>query len=58
MLKRLSAIKHHEQHKSHYIYNDKLTQLSYEIMFNSNKNLLFNYSYYIRNAASISSLCI
>ena len=39
------------------VYIDS-TQLSYEIMFNSNKNLLLSYSYYTRNAASISSPCI
>ena len=58
MLKGLDVTEHYEQHKSHYVYNDKSTQLSYEIMFNSNKNLLLSYSYYTRNAASISSFCI
>ena len=58
MLRELDAIEHHEQHKSHYVYNNKSTQLLYEIVFNSNKNLLFSYSYYTRNAASISSPCI
>ena len=58
MLKKLNVIEHHEQHKSHYVYNNKLTQLFYEIVFNSNKNLFFNYSYYTRNTASISSSCI
>ena len=58
MLKKLNITEHYEQYKSHYVYNDKSTQFSYEIMFNLNKNLLFNYNYYIRNAASISSSCI
>ena len=58
MLRKLGATEHYEQHKSHYVYNNKLTQLSYEIVFNSNKNLLLSYSYYTRNTASILSFCI
>ena len=34
------------------------TQFFYEIIFNLNKNLLFNYSYYIRTAVSILNSCI
>ena len=40
-----------------YVYIN-LTQLSYKIMFNSNKNLLFNYSYYMKNTVNILSLYI
>ena len=58
MLRKLDVTEHHEQHRFYYVYNNKSTQLPYEIMFNLNKNLLFNYSYYTRNTASISSPCI
>ena len=48
MLKKLSDAEHYKQHKFYYVYNNELTQLFYKIMFNLNKNLFFNYSYYIK----------
>ena len=57
MFKKLNNTKHHKQYRFYYLYND-LTQLSYEIVFNLNKNLLFNYNYHIKTAVNILSSCI
>ena len=57
MLKKLNDAKHYKQNKFHYVYNNS-TQFLYEIMFNLNKNLFFNYSYHFKITANILSLCI
>ena len=57
MFKKFNNIEHNKQNRFYYVYND-LTQFFYEIIFNLNKNLFFNYSYYTKTAASILNFCI